>query len=95
MLRFINERYIMTRQMRLDIEEFMPPKVGEIFIKIYKLAFLVFIYLGIMCLVNNLIGKEHPINGLLLKIEIIVISIISIFILYYCICYRGYYKRKE
>ncbi|WP_026593296.1 hypothetical protein [Bacillus sp. UNC437CL72CviS29] len=95
MLKLINEKYIMTKQMRLDIQEFMPPKTGETFVKIYKIAFLVFLNLGIMCLINKIIGKEHPINDLLFKIEIIICSIGFIFILFYCIRYSQYHKQKE
>ncbi|EMA6344316.1 hypothetical protein ACO11K_000585 [Bacillus cytotoxicus] len=93
MLKYIREDFIMTKQIRLDIKTFLPEKTRGIFMKIYKLAACVWIVFAITCIINKLIGKNHPFNDTLYTINVVIASVAAVCILFYSIRYF-YYVRK-
>ncbi|MDM5155453.1 hypothetical protein QUF88_17070 [Bacillus sp. DX1.1] len=95
MLKYIREDFIMTKQMRLDIKTFLSEKARETFMKIYKLAVCVWIVFAITCILNKLIGKDHPFNDTLFTINVVIASIGAVCILFHIIRYFYYVRRGK
>ncbi|WP_242217345.1 hypothetical protein [Bacillus cereus group sp. BfR-BA-01380] len=95
MLKYIREDFIMTKQMRQDIQNYLPEKARDNFMKIYKLVVCVWIVFAITCIVNRLIGKDHPFNDTLYTINVVIASIGAVCILFYTIRYFYYVRRGQ